>query len=142
MARYLRISVFSLLLLMPLGCSKKSLPIAPVSGRVTMDGKPLAHALVRFQPEKRDKDPNVSPDAYGETDEQGNYSLKPVLSDRDDVDGAVVGLNYVQLSVYDRGDGKRQPRETLPAKYSTDSKLTFEVPPGGTTSANFDLKSK
>src|SRR5439155_15193068 len=43
-------SMFALLFLGFAGCSSEELQIAPVSGRVTMDGKPVDRAALMFQP--------------------------------------------------------------------------------------------
>src|SRR5256885_11248434 len=57
--------------------------LAPVSGKVTMDGKPLPKASVRFQPDKG------GGDSYGTTDDQGNYTLR-WTGNQAGADGAVV----------------------------------------------------
>ena len=137
-------SLLLLLLLLVLGCGtdKCGPPIVGVSGRVTLDNRPLAKATVRFQPATREGDPRLSPDSYGETDEQGYYILKPG-GDRSGAAGALVGPHWIQISVFDRaGDGRSGPRELVPYKYNRDSKLTFTVPPEGTTDADFNLASK
>jgi hypothetical protein len=133
-----------LLLLLSFGCGKQTGPaLVPVSGRVMMDNQPLKGALVRFEPEKREGDANVTPDSFGTTDDQGNYSLKPTGA-RSDLDGAVVGKHHVQISIIERGEaaGKAGIRELVPARYNTKSKLTFTVPAGGTKDANFNLSRK
>jgi hypothetical protein len=133
-----------LLLFAAIGCGKQAGPgLAPVSGRVLMDNQPLKGAQVRFEPEKREGDANVTPDSYGETDDQGHYTLKPTGA-RTDVDGAVVGKHHVHISLIKRGQaaGKAGIRDLVPAEYNTKSKLTFTVPAGGTTEANFNLSKK
>lgn len=140
MRRSLRLSLLLPLLfvlLLPQGCAKKAPPLVLVSGRVTLDDHPVAHALVRFQPAEREIDGRPAPESYGETDEDGNYNLRAVL-EKGDAEGAVVGEHYVQISVFDRETGQ----EKMPAKYSTNSTLTFPVPAGGTKEANFKLSRK
>lgn len=44
--------------------------------------------------------------------------------------------NYLSDTVF------AKPNETLPAKYNSATELTFEVPAGGTTEANFELEAK
>jgi hypothetical protein len=139
-----------LLLLLPLlslGCGK-SYPLAPVSGRVTMDGEPLAKAEVRFFPTD-DKD---LPFSTGTTDENGNYELY-MVTETTTSRGAIIGTHRVTISV-DQRKGKimpvhrpgmprmSKPGETIPSKYNKDSKMAFIVPPEGTKEANFDLKSR
>src|SRR5262245_53265586 len=67
------------LLLFPAGCSTKAGPeFVPVSGRVMMDKRPLAKAIVHFHPADRQGGAGL-PDSYGETDEQGYFVLKPAV---------------------------------------------------------------
>jgi hypothetical protein len=132
-------------LLCSVGCGKKDGPeLVPVSGRIMMDKRPLAKAILHFQPVRREGGA-VLPDSYGETDEQGYYVLKPAVAGRSDLEGAVVGKHVVTISLFDRNNpGPSGPVERVPAKYNTDSKLTFVVPPAGAKDkANFlDLTSR
>jgi hypothetical protein len=106
-----------------------------------MDNQPLPKATVRFQPVDR-KDGRLFPDCYGETDEQGNYTLKPAVG-QGTLAGAVPGKYLVQISIFDReGKGKSGPREMIAAKYNQDSQLSFTVPAEGTKEADFQLKSR
>lgn len=132
-------------MLMLCGCSNEPYAFAPVSGKVTLDGQPLAEAHVSFQPlEGRDPGPG----SYGQTNAQGEYALKVVGTDRA---GAVVGKHRVAISLTTSGptakakplaDIPGAPKERLPAKYNMNSELTYDVPKGGTKEANFDLTSK
>jgi hypothetical protein len=122
------------LFLVSLGCGKGGGPqSAPVSGRITMDKRPLADADVTFTPTEAGKQGTP---ARGKTDADGRYTLKQ----DDGVEGAVVGNAKVAISIFDRGtDGKPPRGQLVPPKYNTQSQLTFNVPSGGTTEANFDL---
>src|SRR5258706_3906708 len=71
------------------GCRKAGPEIAPVSGRVTLDGKPLEKADVVFQPD------NGKPPASGRTDAEGRYEL----AYKRGVMGGPVGQNIVQIRV-------------------------------------------
>lgn len=133
-----------------IGCSGSSKPYktAPVSGRVTLDGKPLAAARVHFQVEHSPQAGLVSgPEAYGETDANGNYSLTTVFKDK----GATVGRNRVMISTRKQerpagdpdGPIREIAKERVPTKYFTEkAPLYFDVTAEGSTSANFDLLSK
>lgn len=135
-----------LLTLMVPGCESKGYKTAPVSGRVTLDGKPLIGATVSFSlnasPPAGGK---PAPAATGTTDENGNFTLK-IYEGNSTTDGAPVGENRVSIQLDDRDSAKAvhrgAPRELVPAKYNAQSTLTFPVPSGGTKEANFDLKSK
>lgn len=122
----------------------------PVSGTVTLDGKPLAGVMVLFQP--------VGGDAGGvgstaRTDAAGWFTLE--ASTATATSGAFVGKHTVRIatvppkgsSVADDSDaaaakGKKAFRDPVPEKYNTATTLTFDVPPGGTDKADFVLSSK
>jgi hypothetical protein len=132
-----------LLLLFLAGCGTKG--FAPVSGTVTLDGKPLPNASVNFQPLDSKQSGQGS---AGKTDADGHYSLRVVV---DNKAGAVVGKHRVSISSvkeddpsYDPPPGKLPPkaRDPIPTKYNAKSQLTFEVPPGGSDKADFNLTTK
>ncbi len=141
------------LVLLALGCGS-SKKLAPVSGVVKLDGKPLAGAAIMFEPVENDNGPNMQPTTSGgKTDDNGAYTLESSTGDK----GAIVGKHKVRISVAKvqqpqdpegGGDGRPKPRsgpamvEKLPARYNSKSDLTCDVPPDGKTDANFDLKSK
>jgi hypothetical protein len=128
------------LMLLVLGCGGSN--IAPVSGRVTLDNKPLANATVLFEPLSNDKFPG--PSSAGKTDERGEYTLQLATSS---VRGARVGRHKVVITAYDSnaipssGGGGIVPKGLVPRCYNVESELTFEVPAEGSTSADFDLKT-
>jgi hypothetical protein len=139
-----RVSLLLALSLLLLGCGK-GYQIAPVSGRILMDNRPLANAEVRFQPSGG----NDLPRAIGFTDEQGYYTLH--LDNVSDTPGAIVGENRVEISLDFRrkrpGMAKptvasRRVQEMVPNKYNRNSTLTYTVPSEGKSDANFELKSK
>jgi hypothetical protein len=129
------------------GCSGGP-KVVPVSGTVMLGGKPLANAIVAFNPAAMPgKIEAPGPGSMGVTDDQGRYVLKIIGTDGRTA-GAVVGEHRVRISTADnKGGGSdstdvatRQQKELVPAKYNTNTELTFTVPPGGTDAANFDLK--
>jgi hypothetical protein len=119
--------------LLAAGCSGG---LAAVSGTVTLDGQPAAGVSVTFQPAE-----GTQGGSYATTDAQGRYTLKRVADDRS---GAAVGKHKVVLSMSKQAAGNAESAslERLPARYNTKSDLTFDVPSGGTSDANFELKSK
>jgi hypothetical protein len=133
-------------IVLALGCGSGK--FVPVSGRVTLNGNPVANAHVNFQPihEKGVNDPG--PGSNGQTNANGEFTLTTTTGDT----GAVVGKHRVIISI---GSGKSAdddsaPRHSgqpagvkIPSRYGPKGKdaLTFEVPAGGTNSANFPLKS-
>ncbi len=139
----LRVSLFGLLFLV--GCSGGGPSLAPVSGKVTFDGKPLANATVGFYPEG----PHAGVNSSGRTNENGEYTLMTVMERKT---GAVVGKHRVSIIVgsdesggsdlpADKQPKNRTPR--IPAKYfGGESVLSCDVPSDGKTNADFELKSK
>ena len=122
--------------------------VAKVSGRVTLDGKPLSKASVTFAPMATKERPNPGPTAQGMTDEDGRYQLS--LGTDAATAGAVVGkcrifvttlLSDPLLDDRDAGGPRPKMRDRVPDKYKLGTELTFDVPPGGTDKANFDLTS-
>lgn len=130
-------SALMAILVISLGCGSRGPEIASVSGRVTMDGKPLANATIVFSPE------NGRP-AGARTDADGNY----VLNFTEGRQGAIPGPNTIQITTVRDAEkdenGKTVvpgSKETVPMEYNAASKLTFTVEPRKKNIANFDLKS-
>jgi predicted small lipoprotein YifL len=71
------------------GCGKSGPEVAPVHGRVTLNGQPLASADVQFQPDGAQRP------STGRTDANGHYEL---MYRRGQV-GALVGQHSVRISV-------------------------------------------
>lgn len=124
------------------GCGSN---VAPVSGRITLDEKPLVNATVIFEPDSDLKNPG--PGSQGKTDANGEYALQLFTGE---AKGAIIGKHVVRITSYEGDDGtvpSSNPNETVFRKslvderYNSKSELKFEVQPGGSTSANFDLKS-
>jgi hypothetical protein len=114
---------------------------APVSGRVTLNGKPLAGAAVTFQPVAEQGNLNPGPGSGGFTDDDGRYTLR--LTGKD-TPGAVVGKHKVRITLVPETnptDAPRWPTRQLPRQFNRDTRLEVEVPPGGTSTADFDLKT-
>lgn len=136
--------VLGLALVLALGCGSRK--FAPVSGKVTLNGQPLAGATVSFQPIAPEGSVEAAPGSVGKTNEKGEYTLKAATGEN----GAWVGQHRVIISSLDPkvGEGdERAPRggwplaDKVPEKYSQDPKqmLTFTVPAGGTDKADFAL---
>jgi len=122
-----------------------SYDLAPVSGQVTLDGQPLPGALVNFQPVGGGGTASPGPGSVGRTDEQGRYALETVLGRT----GAVVGSHRVRITTIQEDNTSASednpagapPEEPIPPRYNAASELVFDVPPSGTSSADFPLKS-
>jgi hypothetical protein len=144
----MRLRFFAALALAVLcGCNSKPYSVATVSGRVTLDGKPLPKASITFVPMATKENIAPGPTATALTDADGRYTL---TVDKD-TPGAVVGrcrifvtTRFTDSPPPDRDGGlpMRLPKDKVPEKYNTRTELTFDVPTGGTDHADFDLKSR
>ena len=124
------------------GCGGESYPLAPVSGTVTLDDRPLPDARLFFEPKRKGDSLNAGPGSYGTTDENGHFEL----TSRDGETGAVIGEHYVLIRTLRAKEGPNGQvvivsKERLPARYHDRSQLTFTVPPEGTDEADFNLTS-
>jgi hypothetical protein len=137
--------------LLAAGCGGDGIKFAPVTGKVTMNGKPLPNAYVNFQPMGTQDNPNPGRGSYAITDKNGVYSLR---SDGGR-EGAVVGTHRVVISTYFAEDGKNidtekgsrddEPppkglKETIPVRYNGASELRYEVK-AGSNQKDWDLTS-
>jgi hypothetical protein len=128
--------VVFLLCLGAVGCGGGA---APVSGRVTLDGKALADATVSFQPSDAGA---AGPGSSGKTDSNGQFTLQVVGKNSN---GALVGKHRVTISAKgntEADDSGKKVSDRAPAWYNTQTTLTFDVPSGGTDKANFELTSR
>ena len=111
------------------GCSHSDRPtLGRVHGRVTMDGEPLKHAGIAFQPAAKGRE------AHALTDANGEFELKYAPG----VQGSGIGNNSVRITTQSSPDPST---ETVPAKYNRQTTLTFDVQKGD-NEANFDLTSE
>jgi hypothetical protein len=117
-----------ILFLIAAGCGKSGLEVAPVKGRVTLDGRPLSTVDIVFQPEDGKRP------ATSRTNEEGNYELMYKRGQN----GAPVGQHTVRIG-FTSGIVAKPPN--VPAKYNTASELKQEVK-SGPNEIDFDLKSE
>jgi hypothetical protein len=110
------------------GCGEGGPEIAPVNGRVTLDGRPLASADVAFQPDESQRA------SAGRTDADGRYQLMFKRGQP----GALVGEHTVRISV-SREIVKNPP--PIPARYDTQSELRREVEARTNNVFDFDLST-
>jgi hypothetical protein len=140
---YARLALLTTALL-AVGCGQKG--VVPVSGKASLDDKPLAFVHVSFQPVAEGNDKNPGGGSYAITDGEGRFTLKLVEGDRA---GAFAGKHRVAFTARDdtegdldrRGKAPKHP-VVIPAKFGPNGDLTFQVPPGGTSSADVALKSR
>jgi hypothetical protein len=123
------------------GSAGDNLPRQPVSGKVTLDGKPLERGTISFQPD------SGLPTAAAVAITAGQYSMARAQ-------GLVPGAYRVLISSTPQspvtidpatgmppppGQPTPPPKELLPAKYNASSTLSAEVKEGATNRFDFAL---
>jgi hypothetical protein len=120
-------------LLVTLGCSSSGeLTTAPVSGKVTYNGKPVPNGTVMFVPDQ-------GPPATGEIAKDGSYRLSTYTDGGGD--GAVLGNHKISITALQDTSGalpeqrSGTPKAIVPRKYLSHetSGLTAEVRAGDNT---------
>jgi hypothetical protein len=126
------------------GCETRPYGLAPVSGVVTLDGKPLVRAGISFQPQGVNKT-NPGPGCVGTTDDNGHYELMTIRKET----GAIPGPHRVRIyseKTARRGNSDQDvgppQKELVPPRYNYNTELTIMVPEEGTTTADFKLTTK
>jgi hypothetical protein len=122
------LSVLSLGLVFAVGGCGGNSELASVTGKITLDGKPLAEAFVVFAPTA------AGTTSYGRTNAAGEY----VMMFSDSEKGAWQGENIVRISTGDVGAGAK--KEILPAIYNVESTLRKSVEKKANR-FDFELKS-
>ena len=113
------------------GCSGPS-NIQPVSGSITLDGKPCPGLFVLFTPLEGEQKTS----SRGQTDENGQFTLRYSSQ----IQGALIGKHLVQVSPNpDPGPGIA--KVSLPPRYNRRSELRAEVTTDGDNTFQFDLTS-
>jgi hypothetical protein len=107
------------------GCGKTGADLAPVTGRITLDGKALENADISFQPD------GSKPPSAGRTGADGRYEL----AYKRGVMGGMVGSNTVRITI--SPEVVSNP-PNIPARYNTESELKREVK-SGPNEFNFEL---
>jgi len=114
-----------------LGCGGTE-GLAPVSGRLTVNGKPVEGIEIRFTPLDKEK---VRP-STGICDADGNYTLMYTRTEK----GATIGKNRVTILQPMSLDGKPDYSVLrVPPKYGEESELEYTVEPGTNSGVDFDL---
>jgi hypothetical protein len=133
------------------GCGESGPTLAPVTGTITLDGKPFDNAVISFQPKGSKENPTPGRGSSAITDSQGKFKL--VYDGK--LDGAVVGKHLVSIMEAGNNAATGEPgvgssdevkvdtkRRYVPLEWNANSKVEFDVPAGGSTTANFDIKTK
>lgn len=139
---YLRMVTVAAALSIATGCgSSDGVKLAPVTGIVELDGKPVASAKVEFNPVElpgqTKKGQPVIGGSFAITDEEGNYELhfgtgRP---------GAVLGEHTVKITTMNvNPDAPDSRRERIPRQYNVVTRLNETVTEGDNV-VDFSLTS-
>jgi hypothetical protein len=115
------------------GCSSRELPeLAPVTGKVTLDGDPLPQLLVSFYPQSGGRP------GTGVTDLEGNYELTYTDGEK----GTKLGPSRVEVTtVWPDGEPTPGVKDAVPPAYQgMNSTLSFDVKPEDNV-YNIEMKS-
>ena len=138
--RWQAIFAATICLMVPLvGCSDTAGRLA-LSGRVTLDGKPLGEGTITFRPSRS----GGGPTAGGQIT-AGRFSISAG-------DGLLPGDFRVQITAY-RSTGRKkvwevtgeefeQAEQYLPARYNARSELSAQIKENGSNKFVFELKSR
>jgi len=126
-AMHIRLLNWLVILILVAGCSQSGPGLAPVKGRVTLDGQPIENTMVAFYPNDS-KAPST-----GYTDKDGNYELAYKQGKL----GGMIGENTVKISTSSElVKGANRFHEN----YNSKSVLKREIKSGSNT-IDFELKS-
>ena len=121
----------SLLVLSSLGCGVRE-GLAPVSGRLTFNGKPLAGIEIMFTPLEEKSRPSI-----GICDTDGNYSLLFTRTEK----GGTIGRNRVSIVQPLTASGAPDYSVLrVPPKYGDESEMEYTIESGSNIGVDFDLK--
>lgn len=120
-------SLLGLMVVLCVGCGGPADGMSTVSGTVTLDGQPLADAVVEYSP----LEPGMRP-AYGKTDSSGHYTVMTTRSQ----EGAMPGEYEVRIRTGDitSEDGVQvNIPEVVPKNYNDETELKQTVEAGSNT---------
>jgi hypothetical protein len=135
----LRSVILTLLAVVVAGCGPGGPPRAPVSGTVTLDGKPLPRGTVQFAPDAGRGTNGAT--GVGSIDAQGRYEIQTTGAP-----GAIVGFHQVGVVACEQVDLNQTSYapSLIPERYNNPlaSGLTAEVKKGQRNVVNLELRSK
>lgn len=118
--------LYACMVLPVVGCGGK-VKLAPVEGRVTLDGQPVKDAVVTFTPVLPPKSMEAAV-STGRTDEQGHYVLKLLSDERS---GAVIGTHNVTVTINVESESDVSTEEEIARQSAVPTNhFKYEVKPG------------
>ena len=129
---------FLMLLVTVAGCGPAGPPLAVVEGTVTLDGEPVADAMVEFIPLTAEGSPSYS---INKTDQNGRFEMG-YNAERA---GVLPGKYKVSISTFDQimneNGSMTDIPERIPEKYNLDTELEHDITEGK-HDIPFELTSK
>jgi hypothetical protein len=113
------------------GCGDDGLQLGEVSGKVTLDGKPVPNAFISFDPQFKGRPSSAM------TDANGSYELRfnPTRW------GALVGDHQVRISTEDATPDDKLIPELIPQAYRGTNGFIPVTVKSGENTIDFELKS-
>jgi hypothetical protein len=132
-SRLLPLGALAVCALVSMGCGGGS---ETVSGKVTLDGAPLPAAYLTLVP----KDRKVKGPFIAKTDEQGQFAFGSIEEPGSGAPAGAYTLSITTAHSEAADEDTPPPPQRVPPPHSTG--IDFEVPEGGKSDANFELRSK
>jgi hypothetical protein len=112
-------------------------PVMPLSGTVSIDGKPMTKGLVRFI----SLDPDL-PRAYGSYIKDGRYEVPVefgITPARYQVEFSSIGAEDLQR-LLDASGAQTDVKEEIPARFNRNTEVQIDLSAGNVLHADFDLR--
>ncbi len=118
--------------------------VVPASGRITLNGEPLANATITTQPVGTNEDSTPGPGSFARTDEDGRFTLELQLEKS--IPGAVIAEHRITIikqghAADPSSDVATRIEAPLPEDYRNGT-VRFTVPEGGTDQMNFEIDTR
>ncbi|WP_437200791.1 carboxypeptidase-like regulatory domain-containing protein [Planctomicrobium sp. SH664] len=102
------------------GCRRDDVELGDVTGRVTLDGKPVPNAYITFTPDGAGRPSTCR------SDEEGRYVLRFSTARS----GALVGTHQVRVSTADITADDKAIAEIIPARYHRQGSIPVTIEAG------------
>ena len=128
--------ILMLLVLMAAGCGGDPLGRQAIDGSVTLDGTPLSHGNVRFEPQTVE-----SPISAGAVIDAGKFRIGRERGLPPGVYRVSISCPQMQSAIDQQTDAGGQAQELVPERYNRNTELTATVTSDGTNMFQFELST-
>ena len=123
-----------LLLVLIVGCGPRGPKTYEVSGKVTLDGEPVADGEIQF------RDPSRQSQSWAGKIVDGQYTMQSTEGNKR---VEIIATREIQLGAdAPSGEGTANFEMYIPKEYNSNSTLTAEVTSSGNNTFDFELNSK